>query len=171
MQDHRTKTSWFGAAAILGGLALLAAGCSKNDAASAACASVTDNTACSTCCTQNGANGYKHSTGSACECLGGGGKAAGPGATGTTPAAISFAGSYKSAWGQTVFTQTGNQVSGTYPNGTISCVASGSVADCDWKEAKGVGKAKLAKDAGGAIRGTWGNGSSATDGGAWNFTP
>jgi hypothetical protein len=168
-----TKVRWLGVAAVFGAMAVLAAGCSKNDAASAACASMTDNTTCSTCCTQNGANGYKHATGSACECLGGGGggKAAGPGATGTTPPAISFAGSYKSAWGRTVFTQTGNQVSGTYPNGSISCVASGNVADCDWKEANSAGKAKLAKDAAGTIRGTWGNGASATDGGAWNFTP
>jgi hypothetical protein len=103
--------------------------------------------------------------------MGGGGKAAAPGATGATPAAVSFAGNYKSAWGQTVFAQTGNQVSATYPNGTIACVATGNVADCDWKEAKGVGKARLVKEASGAIKGTWGMNASATDGGAWNFTP
>ncbi|MEJ7734952.1 MAG: hypothetical protein WKG00_37910 [Polyangiaceae bacterium] len=164
-----TKTRRFGVAVVLSGLAMLGTGCSKNDTASSACASMASSDTCSACCTQNGANGYKHATGSACECMGGNAKAAAPGA-GTTPSA-SFAGSYKSAWGQTVFNQTGNQVSATYPNGTIACVATGNVADCDWKEAKGVGKAKLVKEAGGAIKGTWGMGASATDGGAWNFTP
>ena len=71
-----TKTSWLGVAAVLGGAAMLAAGCSKNDAASTACASMTTGDTCSACCTQNGANGYKHATGSACECTGGDGKAA-----------------------------------------------------------------------------------------------
>jgi hypothetical protein len=166
-----TKTTWFGVVTVLGGLAMLAAGCSKNDAASSACASTTDSTACSACCTQNGASGYKYTGGSPCACLGGSGKAAAPAATGAAPAAVSFAGSYKSAWGPTVFTQTGNQVSATYPNGTVSCVATGNVADCDWKEAKGAGKARLVKDPSGAINGTWGMGSSASGSGTWNFTP
>ena len=42
---------------------------------------------------------------------------------------------------------------------------------CSSLDPGGSGKAKLVKETSGTIRGTWGKGSSATDGGAWVFTP
>src|SRR6186713_2417843 len=80
-----------------------------------------------------------------------------------------FAGTYTSNWGTTTFAQQGAQVTAGYPNGTMTCTASGNVLDCDWREAAASGKAKLSKLPNGNIEGTWGNGKSATDGGLWSF--
>jgi hypothetical protein len=154
--------------AALGIAALAVTGCSKNESASAACGTVAGASACETCCTTNGANGYKYV--GTCSCLGGKEGAAAP-----TPvsggAATSFAGTYKSTWGPTVFTQDGNKVSAKYPNGSMTCTATGPVLDCDWREAAGFGKAKLTREASGQLKGTWGNGGSATNGGGWIFNP
>ena len=53
----------------------------------------------------------------------------------------------------------------------MTCLAVGSTLECDWREASAAGKAKLTKEADGSIKGTWGNGSSATNGGPWLFNP
>jgi hypothetical protein len=157
------------AAAIL---SVAATGCSKNEAATSACSAMTDSATCSACCTAQGASGHKIATGSSCSCLGGSGAAKAPAApnakAGATP--TSFAGTYRSTWGATVFAQNGNVVTATYPNGSMTCTASGNTLDCDWKEPKSSGKAKLTKEADGTLKGTWGNGSSATNGGAWLFS-
>lgn len=155
------------AVAVLG--VLVSTGCSKNEAATSACSSMADMASCGACCTKNGASGHKFVTGGTCGCMGGS-----KGAAATTgAAATSFAGTYKSTWGTTVFTQDGNHIAATYPNGgEMTCMASGNDLDCDWKETKGMGKAKLMKDpTSGAIKGTWGMGTSATSGGPWTFTP
>jgi hypothetical protein len=149
----------------------LAAGCSQNDAATSACSAKTDSDSCSACCTSNGANGYKYATGSTCACLGGGGSAPPAPGGGSASTATSFAGTYKSTWGQTVIAQDGTKVTATYPRGTMTCQASGNTLDCDWREGANIGKARLTKQANGSIHGTWGNGASATDGGPWIFNP
>jgi len=64
---------WLAGLTLLGALA---SGCSKNEGASAACASAADGDACSACCTKNGASGHTYVTGSSCGCLGGEFKAA-----------------------------------------------------------------------------------------------
>jgi hypothetical protein len=142
-------------------------GCAKNDAATAACSSMTGAQPCEFCCTTNGASGYKYV--SECSCLGSSGKPAtaapAPGST------TSFAGSYKSTWGQAVVTQVGNDVAVKYARGNMTCTAAGNALDCSWREGATAGKAKLVKETSGTIRGTWGNGASATDGGAWVFVP
>ena len=163
------RERWLGAAAVFAAC-VAAAGCSNNEAASRACSAMTDSASCSACCTSNGANGHKIASGSPCGCLGGDGSGKSAPAP-AAAAAVSFAGTYKSAWGATVFTQQGNQVSATYPNGTMACVPNGSTLDCNWREAASSGKALLTKDASGGITGTWGTGTSATNGGPWVFTP
>jgi hypothetical protein len=124
---------------------------------------------CESCCTTNGASGYKYM--STCTCLGSNGKgpaaAAGAGSTTTT----SFAGTYNSTWGKAVVTQAGNKVNVAYARGTMTCTAAGNALDCDWREGATSGRAKLVKETSGAIRGTWGNGASDSNGGAWVFTP
>jgi hypothetical protein len=150
---------------IAAGVALFT-GCSKNDAATAACSSAGAGTVCESCCTANGASGYKYV--SSCTCLGGNGKGPAAGAGGTT---TSFAGTYNTTWGKAVVTQAGNKVDVTYARGTMTCTAAGNALDCDWREGATSGRAKLVKETSGTIRGTWGIGASAIDGGAWVFTP
>jgi hypothetical protein len=145
-------------------------GCSKNDAATSQCNASADTTSCESCCHANGANGYSYAGSGSCSCLGGKASAGSTSApsTGGTP---SFAGTYRSNWGATVFTQTGSQVTAKYPRGSMTCAASGSALDCDWREGSMAGKAHLVKEPNGSIDGTWGNGSSATNGGPWVFNP
>lgn len=142
-------------------------GCSKNEGASSKCGASTDSGSCNSCCRANGANGYKYTGAGTCGCLGGTDTGSAPAPGGAT----SFAGTYKSNWGPTVFTQAGSTVSATYARGTMTCTASGNALDCDWREGAAAGKARLTKDASGVIAGTWGNGVSPTNGGPWNFSP
>lgn len=86
-------------------------------------------------------------------------------------AASTFAGTYTSTWGTTTFQQNGSAVTAKYPRGTLSCIASGMALTCDWFEGSSRGKAALVKNADGSISGSWGNGSSATNGGPWRFSP
>jgi hypothetical protein len=148
--------------------AALSTGCSKNAAATSACSASPDLESCNSCCLANGANGYKYTGASTCACLGGSGSAtASPGAARAT----NFAGTYNSTWGKSVFTQTSSAVNVKYARGTMTCTAAGNALDCTWREGATSGKAKLVKETSGAIRGTWGNGASATDGGSWVFRP
>jgi hypothetical protein len=113
-----------------------------------------------------------------CDKLGGSGKDEAKGAgsaasqpSAVAPPAVTFAGTYRAAWGDTVFTQSGSAVNATYPGGTLSCAAKESALDCSWKEGSASGKALLTRSADGTIEGTWGNGESVKDGGKWTFTP
>jgi len=83
-----------------------------------------------------------------------------------------FAGKYSTNWGICTFNQTGNSVAGSCARGTaMACTATGKVLMCDWKEATGLGKAVLAKQADGSLTGTWGKGPSTNNGGPWTFAP
>lgn len=162
----RSSHSAHVAALVIAVAAAISSACSRNDAATSACSAATGATACESCCQANGASGYKYVSG--CSCLGGNGNAASP-APATT---VSFTGNYNTTWGKAEVTQTGNRVNVKYARGTMTCTASGNALDCDWNEGVGgSGKAKLVKETSGAIRGTWGKGPSATDGGAWVFAP
>ncbi len=104
------------------------------------------------------------------------GEHAGPAASIPTPVASAladmvFRGTYRSTWGETVFTQAGKVVVARYPDGTLDCMAVDSTLDCSWKEGGGFGKARLTKQANGSIQGTWGNAASDRDGGQWTFVP
>lgn len=83
----------------------------------------------------------------------------------------SFAGTYRSTWGDTVFTEAGDAVSATYPGGTLSCAVKDGALDCAWKEGGASGKAHLTRQPNGNIEGTWGNGGSDQGGGQWTFEP
>ena len=89
----------------------------------------------------------------------------------SAPAEIVFRGTYRSTWGDTVFTQAGTVVVARYPDGTLDCMAAGSTLDCSWKEGSGFGKARLTKQANGSIQGSWGNAADDHDGGQWTFVP
>ena len=80
-------------------------------------------------------------------------------------------GTYRAAWGDTVFVQKGSAVTATYPGGSLTCTAAGDVLDCGWKEGSASGKALLIRQPDGSIKGNWGNGASPTDGGQWTFSP
>ncbi len=80
-------------------------------------------------------------------------------------------GTYRAAWGDTVFVQTGTNVTATYPGGSLACTAAGDVLDCTWKEGSASGKALLQRQPDGSLKGNWGNGTSPTDGGQWTFSP
>jgi len=111
---------------------------------------------------------------SGCSKLGGeksGGESSGPSAAKATDAAT-FAGAYMSNWGPCALSQNGASVSGTCTRGTtMTCQANGDTLLCDWKESSGAGKATLTRQPTGVLAGTWGNQSSASNGGAWTFTP
>ena len=82
----------------------------------------------------------------------------------------SFAGDYTSGYGDVKFEQRGTDVTATYPQGTMACVARGPHLECTWDEGGGtVGRAILTRQPRGNIVGTWGYGSSDTDGGPWTL--
>lgn len=85
-----------------------------------------------------------------------------------------FRGTYVSNWGKAKCTQVKRNVNCLYAgkSGSMDCKVIGEKdLECDWDEPGASGKAKLAKKDDGKISGTWGNGSSATNGGAWVFKP
>lgn len=85
-----------------------------------------------------------------------------------------FKGTYVSNWGKAKCTQVKRNVNCLYAgkSGSMDCKVIGEKElDCEWDEPGASGKAKLTKKDDGKISGTWGNGSSATNGGAWVFKP
>jgi hypothetical protein len=86
----------------------------------------------------------------------------------------SFAGTYVTNWGKAKCTQAGKNVNCLYAgkSGSLDCkITEPKVLECDWDEPGLDGKAKLTKKDDGRLLGTWGNGSSATNGGTWIFKP
>jgi hypothetical protein len=92
-----------------------------------------------------------------------------PAPAAAVPAAKRFEGTYNSEWGTTTFRETGTAVTAQYPRGSVTCSAAGDTLSCDWVEGGLRGKASLTRQPNGDIAGTWGSGSSATDGGPWSF--
>ena len=85
-----------------------------------------------------------------------------------------FRGVIISNWGKATCTQVKRNVNCLYAgkSGSMDCKVVGeNELDCEWEEPGASGKAKLTKKADGKVSGTWGNGSSATNGGAWVFKP
>src|SRR5262245_31808761 len=100
----------------------------------------------------------------------GAGSAAASSRPSAAPAAL-FAGTYRAAWGDTVFTESGGSVNATYPGGSLACTAKESTPEGTWKGGRPTGKAPPTRNADGTIEGTWGNGESVKDGGKWSFSP
>jgi hypothetical protein len=85
-----------------------------------------------------------------------------------------FKGTYTTTWGTAKCTQGGKNVNCLYAgkSGSLDCkIVDEKSLECDWDEPGLSGKAKLTKKDDGSLRGTWGNNSSATNGGAWIFKP
>jgi len=84
-----------------------------------------------------------------------------------------FSGTWQTAWGKVTLVQAGSKVGGTYAGkftGSLDGLVSDDEVTLTWIQTNGErGKATftLAKD-GQSFTGTWGNRTSATNGGAWN---
>ncbi len=90
-------------------------------------------------------------------------------------AAATFSGTWDTPWGPVAMTQSGTEVSGSYTGpftGTLQGTVTGNVLDATWVQTNGErGKARLSLASDGSrFTGTWGGGSSATNGGPWNGT-
>lgn len=84
-----------------------------------------------------------------------------------------FAGTYSGNWGPIMLSQSAASpkvVTGRYAKGGLTCVAVGATIACGWRESGSTGRAVFTRRANGSMVGTWGNGTSATNGGAWNLT-
>lgn len=93
--------------------------------------------------------------------------------TGEVVVAQSFTGKWRTAWGPVELVQDGAKLSGSYSGkfrGTLTGKVTGPDADVVWKQTNGErGKAHFTlSDDGNSFTGTWGSGSSHTNGGAWN---
>jgi hypothetical protein len=88
-----------------------------------------------------------------------------------SPPRSALAGDYTSDWGPVRIDGDGDSISAAYGGGVMSCAARGDRVDCSWFEASGGGRAVFQRSGDGTLSGTWGNGTSATDGGAWSLTP
>jgi hypothetical protein len=85
-----------------------------------------------------------------------------------------FHGTYTTNWGKAHCTQVKRNVNCLYAgkSGSLDCKVVGEKElECDWEEPGLSGKAKLTKKGDGRLVGTWGNGSSASNGGPWSFKP
>lgn len=86
----------------------------------------------------------------------------------------SFKGTYVTNWGKAKCTQVKRNVNCLYAgkSGSLDCKVVGEKdLECDWEEPGLSGRAKLTKKDDGRLVGTWGNGSSMSNGGGWNFKP
>jgi len=78
-------------------------------------------------------------------------------------------GSWASNWGTTTVTTKGQNVHFEYADGTVDCTAHDRKLACSWQEAGSSGSAELVIETQRVVRGRWGTGTSATDGGDWVF--
>lgn len=88
------------------------------------------------------------------------------------PEGYKIAGSYDSEKGVVVLTQNGHDITGTYPDGTVTgkLKANGAIL-FEWTAAGSSGKGKwmLSQD-GQFLNGSWGTEGSRTNGGEWKLT-
>jgi len=92
------------------------------------------------------------------------------------PKVPDYRGKYRTNWGSAKCTQAKRNVNCLYAGkgGGLECKISEDDEDlleCDWDEPGLSGKAKLRRKPDGKLVGSWGNGSSSTNGGPWVFTP
>lgn len=79
-------------------------------------------------------------------------------------------GRWGSTFGTITFTQKDRKVTGTYPGGTLECDAPGIDLLCKWADGTGAGRAKFQWGTSEKATGTFGNGESDSDQGAWVLT-
>ena len=79
-------------------------------------------------------------------------------------------GSWDTNWGPaTITTNRSNNVHVDYVQGTADCTATDRKLACTWQEGGSGGGAELVIETQHVVRGRWGTGASATDGGVWVF--
>ena len=78
-------------------------------------------------------------------------------------------GAWSSNWGDATVTTTGQSVHFDYGDGTVDCTAHDRKLACTWQESGTTGAAELVVESQRVVRGRWGTGSSASDGGDWVF--
>ena len=97
------------------------------------------------------------------------------GSADASPPILAVAGIYDSNWGEVALRQDGLHVTGTYiccGGGNLDGHLAGNHIFYRWQSGGGSGHGEWTVDMNPHhIAGTWGNGASATDGGAWNLTP
>jgi hypothetical protein len=85
---------------------------------------------------------------------------------------ISVSGTYKSNWDDVTLTQDGSQVFGTYVccgGGTIRGYINGRTLHYEWHQPGGSGRGVWTIHPPGKLDGTWGVGTSTSDGGRWDL--
>lgn len=78
-----------------------------------------------------------------------------------------LAGSYRSTWGRCVVAVQGKDASIAYPRGAMRCLIDDATLRCNWQSGAAQGKAVFREQPDRSLAGTWGNGESDQDGGAW----
>ncbi len=79
-------------------------------------------------------------------------------------------GAWHTNWGIAHVTDTGHGIHVDYVRGTMDCEPRASQhLRCDWSEGSASGRAELVIESQSVLRGTWGSGASADDGGLWVF--
>lgn len=78
-------------------------------------------------------------------------------------------GSWDSNWGTATITSNARGVHFDYADGTIECTTHDRKLSCNWQETAVSGGAELVIETEHVLRGRWGTGASATDGGVWMF--
>lgn len=80
-------------------------------------------------------------------------------------------GIFSSDRGLVRLTSDGDAVTGAYTNGVLTCEQRSEVVVCEWFEASGQGHATFHRKPDGRLEGTYGNGASDADIGAWTLVP
>ena len=81
-----------------------------------------------------------------------------------------LSGAWISNWGAASIRDDGRAMHIDYPTGTLDCTHAGAdKLACTWAESGSTGGADLVIESPRLLRGTWGSGPSATDGGQWVF--
>ncbi len=79
-------------------------------------------------------------------------------------------GRYDSTWGAATFEVEGSDLLVRYGRGSMRCRVGARSLDCAWQEGAATGRARFVRASDDRLEGSWGNGASADDGGAWIFT-
>ena len=81
-----------------------------------------------------------------------------------------LSGGWMTNWGAATIEDTGHGIHVAYTTGVLDCThRDAQTLACTWVEGSASGAAVLVIESRRVLRGTWGNGASATDGGKWVF--
>ncbi len=72
-------------------------------------------------------------------------------------------------WGPATLSSSARGVHVDYGDGTMDCTSRDRSLECAWTQGGATGNAQLTIESSRVLRGRWGSGASATDGGSWVF--